>query len=157
MSDYYCKCKTCANIDPTEKSGYKWYCTEYRSYEDPDIVRECKRYREGNLSSSGCFLTSACCRYKGFPDDCAELTALRSFRDNYLLSTEEGRTLVDKYYRIAPALVAQIDGHPQENTIYTHIFSSIQQIILLVEKEEHKKAVAKYREMVCNVQSMLQD
>ena len=36
MADYYCKCKGCRHVDPNERSGYKWYCTWYRSYEDPD-------------------------------------------------------------------------------------------------------------------------
>ena len=44
--DYYCKCKTCEEIDPTQRSGQKWYCEYYRTYEDPDVVRECKHYRE---------------------------------------------------------------------------------------------------------------
>ena len=29
--DYYCKCKDCNYIDPSEKSGYKWYCEYYGS------------------------------------------------------------------------------------------------------------------------------
>ena len=44
--DYYCKCKNCEYIDPTERSGYKWYCTYRKTYEDPDKVQECKLYKE---------------------------------------------------------------------------------------------------------------
>ena len=44
--DYYCKCKDCKYADPTEKSGYKWYCEYYKSYEDPDEVRECKYHKK---------------------------------------------------------------------------------------------------------------
>jgi len=44
--DYYCKCKDCENSDPTERSGHKWHCEAYGTYEDPDVVRECKKYRE---------------------------------------------------------------------------------------------------------------
>ena len=29
--DYYCKCKDCKHIDPSEKSGYKWYSEYYES------------------------------------------------------------------------------------------------------------------------------
>lgn len=46
MADYYCKCKNCKNADPSERNGYKWYCESYGTYEDPDEVRECKRYQE---------------------------------------------------------------------------------------------------------------
>lgn len=44
--DYYCKCKKCEEIDPTERDGYKWYCQFRGTYEDPDEVKECKYYRE---------------------------------------------------------------------------------------------------------------
>ncbi|MCR5185944.1 MAG: hypothetical protein K6D97_02360 [Clostridia bacterium] len=44
MFDNYCKCKGCKYIDPTEKKGYKWYCTYYKTYEDPDKVHECSKY-----------------------------------------------------------------------------------------------------------------
>jgi hypothetical protein len=38
------KCESCRNVDPSERSGYRWYCTYYRSYEDPEILRECAHY-----------------------------------------------------------------------------------------------------------------
>lgn len=44
--DYWCKCKECKNVDPTERKGYKWYCTEYKTYEDPDDVRECREFKD---------------------------------------------------------------------------------------------------------------
>ena len=44
--DYYCKCKGCKYIDPTERDKYKWWCEYYKSYEDPDEVKECKHYKE---------------------------------------------------------------------------------------------------------------
>ena len=44
------------------------------------------------------------------PDDCAELTAFRAFRDGYLMETADGPDLVEEYYRIAPQIVAAIDG-----------------------------------------------
>ena len=44
--EYYCKCKKCKYIDPTEKEGYKWYCEYYERYEDPDEVKECKYYTD---------------------------------------------------------------------------------------------------------------
>lgn len=40
----------------------------------------------------GCFITTAACELRGLPDDCRELTTLRRFRDEVLLSSQEGRT-----------------------------------------------------------------
>ena len=42
----YGKCSKCKYCDPTECSGYKWYCEWYRTYEDPDVIRECEHFRE---------------------------------------------------------------------------------------------------------------
>lgn len=55
-----------------------------------------------------CFITTAVCRHDGLPDDCAELTAFRRFRDGWL--TERGDTaLIQQYYAVAPFLVSCIE------------------------------------------------
>lgn len=56
-----------------------------------------------------CFITTATCRHEGKPDDCAELTAFRTFRDGWLAEREGGQELIDLYYDIAPGIVACID------------------------------------------------
>lgn len=56
-----------------------------------------------------CFITTAVCRQRGRGDDCYELTAFRRFRDQALLPTEEGRALVEEYYRLAPAIVTAME------------------------------------------------
>lgn len=151
MSDY-CKCSGCKHIDPNERSGYKWYCTWYRRYEDPDDVHECSHY-EGQ-GGGGCFLTTACCQYKGLPDDCYELTVLRKFRDGYLLHTNEGKELVDEYYRIAPSLVQKIDCREERNAIYENMYTTICTIVEKLEHEEYKGATDLYRKMVKEIQHM---
>ena len=56
-----------------------------------------------------CFITTAVCEAEGKPDDCAELTAFRAFRDGYLKAQPDGEALIEEYYRIAPAIVMCID------------------------------------------------
>ncbi len=56
-----------------------------------------------------CFITTAVCQSRGLPDDCAELTAFRTFRDGYLRTCPDGAALIDEYYNIAPGIVACID------------------------------------------------
>lgn len=56
-----------------------------------------------------CFITTAVCLEEGKPDDCAELTAFRGFRDGYLRSCPDGPALISEYYKIAPGIVARID------------------------------------------------
>ena len=67
---------------------YDKYCRNY-DYDDCPIYK-------GN-DSGGCFLTSACTEARGLPDDCHELTVLRSFRDGYLRSQPEGEAEIAEY------------------------------------------------------------
>ena len=56
-----------------------------------------------------CFITTAVCEAEGKPDDCAELTAFRAFRDGYLASCPDGAALTEEYYDIAPGIVTCIN------------------------------------------------
>lgn len=56
-----------------------------------------------------CFITTAVCQSRGLPDDCAELTAFRAFRDGYLRTCPDGDALIEEYYNIAPGIVTCID------------------------------------------------
>ena len=42
----YGRCRDCEYCDSKECNGYKWYCEWYRTYEDPDIIRDCPHYKE---------------------------------------------------------------------------------------------------------------
>ncbi len=42
--DYRCKCCKCRYIDPSDRDGCKWYCEYYRTYEDPDELKECRHF-----------------------------------------------------------------------------------------------------------------
>ena len=55
-----------------------------------------------------CFITTATCQNEGKPDDCAELTAFRAFRDGWL-TEHDGAALIERYYDVAPGIVACLD------------------------------------------------
>ncbi len=63
---------------------------------------------DGFSRSKLCFITTATCAREGKPDDCAELTAFRAFRDGWL--TAHNADLIEEYYAIAPTIVTAI-GH----------------------------------------------
>lgn len=75
-------------------------------------------------SSSGCFITSAVCRTFNKPDNCYELTAFRSFRDNWLAKQSDGQTLIQEYYQIAPTIVEHIDQQANSKKIYQSIWDT---------------------------------
>lgn len=69
-----------------------------------------------------CFLTTACVKIMGKPDDCIELTTLRHFRDTHLLNSAEGKALVKEYYHIAPKIIEQISLRKEQEEVYKDIY-----------------------------------
>ena len=70
-----------------------------------------------------CFITTAVCAYQEKPDDCAELTAFRAFRDGWLSRQPLGVHQRSTYYRIAPAIVTAINVTEPER-IYPAIWQA---------------------------------
>ena len=123
----------------------KCWCSVKREYVKSDEAMNCSRYKQ---KSSGCFLTTACVEYKGLEDDCEELTKLRAFRDNYLKTTEEGKAVVEEYYRIAPQIVEKINASAKKAEIYDYIYKEIHTCIACIESGDADGAVSVYRGMV---------
>lgn len=73
---------------------------------------------------SGCFITTAVCENAHKPDDCYELTAFRSFRDNWLTMQPDGQALIQEYYQIAPAIVERINQSKDRQVIYQSIWDT---------------------------------
>ena len=75
--------------------------------------------------TSGCFLTSACVKAAGLPDDCEELTTLRWFRDNYMRNAPGGEEDIQNYYRIAPEIVSAINRRDDARSIWDNIYHEL--------------------------------
>ena len=67
---YYAAEGTCGSCEYYEYEGenVKGYCSFYRTYYYSND--SCRNWRKGNnaYSGGGCFLTTACCEYKGLED-----------------------------------------------------------------------------------------
>jgi len=96
----------------------------------------------GNQSSLnvGCFLTTACCEYKGLPDNCEELTVLRNFRDTYV-----PRDMVEEYYHIAPNIVVRITGNKEA---LEYVWRTVKQCVDDIRNNRHECALNRYKLMV---------
>lgn len=125
--------------DVSEDIYYK-YCRNY-DYGD------CPIYKQQNPSDSRCFLTTACIRAKNLPDNCTALMTLRSYRDTYLLSFEEGKKDVQQYYQIAPLIVLAVDAHPNTDQIYAGIYENlIVPCVKLIAEGNFKEAHQLYKD-----------
>lgn len=111
-------------------------------------------YRDSNANYAvrDCFLTTACVEHAGLPDDCDELTVMRAFRDSFLCQFEEGRLLIDHYYRIAPRIVERIRRAPDRNRVLDWILREVRATASAIGRGESEAAIARYAAMVLKLQ-----
>lgn len=103
----------------------------------------------GGFKKGLCFITTAICESRSQPDDCYELTTLRSYRDSYLLHTEDGKALVEEYYEIAPGLVRIIDMQKDVKQVYEGLYEKwLMPCIRHIESGEADVCKALYVDMV---------
>lgn len=108
---------------------------------------------DGGFSQRLCYITTAVCESLGKPDDCHELQVLRNYRDGYLMSSEEGKQIVEKYYDIAPTIVKHIDQSAQAKEVYRNIYEEyLVPCIKLAEEEKMEECKEVYSNMVCELQ-----
>ena len=103
----------------------------------------------GGFRKRLCYITGAVCRTQGKPDDCYELTAFRRFRDQVLLRSEEGRALVEEYYRLAPAIVTAVRLCWDEKAVYEQVYRDyLLPCLRLLEAGDERGCRDKYVAMV---------
>lgn len=99
--------------------------------------------------SGSCFVTTACVRLRGLPDNCRELRALRKLRDHHMLMTATGRSNVNSYYRLAPRIVAAIEQSPNPSAELTFIYRTcVVPTVSLVEHGQFDAAQEYYEKHV---------
>jgi len=101
----------------------------------------CAYYKQASVK--GCFITSAVCESQNKPDDCYELTMLRSFRDNWLSKQEGGSEAISEYYHCAPSIVTAIDQRPNAAEIWHGIY--MKYIVPCVQRLESGDNPGAYR------------
>ena len=102
-----------------------------------------------------CYITTAVCESRHKPDDCYELTLLRSFRDDYLLKSAEGEAMVHEYYDVAPSIVKHIGKRADADEIYEGIWQQyLSPCIRLIEADQKEECVDLYKHMVYELKDL---
>ena len=110
----------------------------------------------GNFVSSavdfvtgGCYITTAVCRKDNKEDDCYELNMFSDFRDNWLMYQKDGNALIERYYKIAPQIVKNIDLKNDSSLIYDEINNKyLKNCLKMIENKEYEECKKLYIEMV---------
>jgi len=106
-----------------------------------------------NLSTGGCYLTTACTKARGLEDDCYELSVLRDYRDNYLIESQNGVNDVHRYYELAPKILKKIESHENSDIIYEGLYNDlIIPCINLIEDNKHYEAHQLYKEITLGLE-----
>lgn len=100
------------------------------------------------VSGNGaCFLTTAIVDRRGEADDGPTLTKLRKFRDTYLRNMP---TEVEKYYEVAPRIVAAI---PDNHNDWLWVGEQIDKSVAYIDAGLEDKAYGTYKAMVKRLES----
>jgi len=103
----------------------------------------------GGFKRKWCYITTAVCESLGKGDDCYELNVLRSYRDGYLSSQEDGEEIIRLYYDIAPTIVHRIDRCDNAAEIYSEIYKNyLSPCIHLIEENKLSECKTEYFRMV---------
>ena len=120
-----------------------------------------EKFPESNISAANvdeiqsgfqhkwCYITTAVCETFGKPDDCYELTLLRDYRDNYLMSQEDGESVIHEYYDVAPTIVKHINHSGHKEEVYRHIWDTyLNPCIQMIESDQMEACRDMYIKMV---------
>ncbi|MEP2652380.1 MAG: CFI-box-CTERM domain-containing protein, partial [Paraglaciecola sp.] len=108
-----------------------------------------KKLAQNLCEYDDCFVSSATCGHIGLTDDCWELTQLRAFRDNYLLTLPKGNSLIDRYYDTAPKLLQVINNKRNKSNILQSIyFRDILPSAILAKLKLNKLTLWRYTAMM---------
>ncbi|MHC4536973.1 MAG: CFI-box-CTERM domain-containing protein [Planctomycetota bacterium] len=96
-----------------------------------------------------CYITTACVKSMGLPDNCPELQTLRYFRDKILMSSATGKKAVNEYYQIAPEIIQALEENEKENTqkVWTSLYCDIRRAVFLVLSGNFELAFKHYQQV----------
>lgn len=148
LYNYYCNLNG-ENVPVNIVNNYCKY--DYLTY-------KCPFYKEYGPSTSSshtniffslfpCFITTVTCDILGKDDNDPVMQKLRNFRDNVLQKNEEYYEILKLYDVIGPIIASNLYNDPEKELFTKDLYSVLERITLLIDKNEHELAVEKYRIM----------
>lgn len=100
----------------------------------------------GSIFGGGCFITTACCKYTGAPDNCETLLTMRAWRDSWMQETQARAWMVQRYYEVAPIYVQRIEALSEgmQHVIWDELRRLIEHCAFCVKHQQMQLALAYY-------------
>ncbi len=109
--------------------------------------------KNGFRKKGFCYITTAVCESQNKEDDCYELSMFRRFRDDYMLKQEDGQSMIDEYYQVAPKIVERIDQSADRDEIYKNIWNQyLKDCLVAIEEGNDVHCMKMYCQMVNDLQ-----
>lgn len=142
-----------ALLEINEKSGKAWIdvlaATWKKHFPKTELKAATSKEINAGFRYRFCYITTAVCESQRKPDDCYELSLLRTFRDDYLLQSPGGEAMIHEYYDVAPSIVKHIGRRDDADQIYEKIWQQyLSPCIRLIEADRKEECVELYRHMV---------
>lgn len=142
-----------ALLETNSQSGQAWIdvliTVWKRHFPKTDLKAASAKEINAGFKYRFCYITTAVCENLNKPDDCYELSLLRSFRDDYLLKQPGGEAMVHEYYDIAPTIVKHIGRRSDADDVYRDIWQQyLSPCIHLIESDQKQACVDLYKDMV---------
>lgn len=111
------------------------------------------RLRAGSRSSASASSRRRRAHPRASPDDCAELTAFRAFRDGWLRQRPDGPERIAEYYAVAPSIVAGVEYCDDAPARYAEIRSRwLGPCYAALQRGEMERCYDTYQDMVQTLQ-----
>lgn len=111
--------------------------------EPSEAEKKGRRGEQLDEDKSDCFISSACARARGLPDDCLDLQMLRAFRDHYVRPLPEGEALIAEYYRLAPEVASRINAREDSVAVYSELYDTlVSRTVELIRVGRHRDALS---------------
>ena len=162
----------CPGLKPRQiRTGIENTATKIGGVEYDEETGRHPRYGHGLVNAPGAvtFAAMYCCLAEYLLKLCKELedyyqTALRQVRDDFLVKSPKGRTLVRKYYRFSPEIIQLLQAHPKlSRSLANRLRSLLPSTALLLGKIGNAKSVALNRRVLITnevqetIESMIRD
>ena len=102
----------------------------------------------------GCFITTACVNARhNDPNGEHILNVLRTYRDEYVRTLNEGGRLLEHYYDIAPRIVDSINNRSNSSEIFEEIYAKhLVAAVVLIEFNRNDEALKIYSSLVSKLE-----